>query len=156
MEFKFDFRAEVKKKELAKAALRKAKAAEEAEALRAEKKVMIEKAISLRHMVDYVVSCSHGDLILIIAMLHDYIKILDEFKEDDITYQAYYRGRFQHIADHLAEQIGYDYNAALEKCAKKKEKEDKDDIGGEAFELAYKKAVREQKAKGNKEMQNRE
>ena len=145
--FKFDFTREEKKKRMTKAALRKAKAAEEAVRTKAEKLVMIEKAVSLKHMCDFAVSCSYGDLVLIIAMLHDYIQLLDEFKGEDITYQAYYRERFQHIADHLASQINYDYEAAIEKCKKKQDKEDDDDIGGEALELAYKKAVREKKTK---------
>lgn len=34
----------------------------------AEKQVMIEKAINLRLMCDYVVSCSYGDVVLIICM----------------------------------------------------------------------------------------
>ena len=59
-----------------------------------EKQVMIEKAINLRLMCDYVVSCSYGDIVLIICMLHDYVNMLDEIKADDIGYQAYYRGIF--------------------------------------------------------------
>lgn len=54
-----------------------------------EKQVMIEKAINLRLMCGYVVSCSYLDIVLIICMLHDYIKILDEVKANDIQYQAY-------------------------------------------------------------------
>ena len=80
----------------------------------AEKQVMIEKAINLRLLCDYVVSCSYGDIVLIICMLHDYVKMLDEIKAEDIQYQAYYRGKFMKMADRLAEQIGYDYDAALE------------------------------------------
>lgn len=75
-----------------------------------EKQVMIEKAINLRLMCDYVVSCSYGDVVLIICMLHDYVKMLDESRGDDIQYQAYYRVKFLKMADRLAEQIGYDYD----------------------------------------------
>ena len=55
-----------------------------------EKQVMIEKAINLKLMCDYAVSCSYGDIVLIICMLHDYVKMLDELRADDIQYQAYY------------------------------------------------------------------
>lgn len=58
-----------------------------------EKQVMIEKAINLRLMCDYVVSCSYYDVVLLICMLHDYVNMLDEIKADDIQYQVYYRGR---------------------------------------------------------------
>lgn len=134
---------EQQKKEHAKRALKRAKAAEEAAARKAEKQVMIEKAVNLKLMCDYAVSCSYGDLVLVIAMLHDYIELLDEVKADDITYQAYYRNRFRHIADHLAEQIGYDYEAALEKCKNRQWDDDKSDVGEDAMVLAYKKNVRE-------------
>ena len=84
-----------------------------------EKQVMIEKAINLRLMCDYVVSCSYYDVVLIICMLHDYINMLDEIKADDVFYQAYYRGVFTKMADRLAEQIEYDYEKQLEMCKKK-------------------------------------
>lgn len=105
----------------------------------AEKQVMIEKAINLRLLCDYVVSCSYGDVVLIICMLHDYVKMLDQAKKDDVLYQAYYRGKFIKIADGLAEQIGYDYDATVEKCKKKlQKKESANDIGGDAMVLAVK------------------
>lgn len=105
----------------------------------AEKQVMIEKAINLRLLCDYVVSCSYGDIVLIICMLHDYVKMLDEIKSEDIQYQAYYRGKFIKIANRLADQIDYDYDAAVEKCKKKlQKKESASDIGGDAMDLAIK------------------
>ncbi len=104
-----------------------------------EKQVMIEKAINLRLMCDYAVSCSYGDIVLIICMLHDYIRLLDEVKVEDIQYQAYYRKKFIKIADRLSEQIGYDYDMVLEKCKKKlAKKEQSDDVGQDAIVLAAK------------------
>lgn len=102
-----------------------------------EKLVMIEKAINLRLMCDYVVSCSYNDVVLIICMLHDYVKMLDEVKADDIQYQSYYRSVFMKMADRLAGQIEYDYEKQLEKCQKKMMKKEKDsDIGEDSFVLA--------------------
>lgn len=103
------------------------------------KQVMIEKAINLKLVCDYVVSCSYGDIVLIICMLHDYVKKLDEVKNDDIQWKAYYRGKFVTMADRLAGQIDYDYDAAVEKCRKKQEKEDRySDVGEDAVVLAAK------------------
>ena len=108
-----------------------------------EKQVMIQKAINLRLMCDYVVSCSYGDVVLIICMLHDYVKMLDEVKADDIQYQAYYRGVFMKMADRLAEQIEYDYEKQLEKCKKKMIQKERDsDIGEDSFVLAVKRGVK--------------
>lgn len=101
------------------------------------KQVMIEKAINLKLLCDYVVSCSYGDIVLIICMLHDYVKMLDEVRNDDIQWKAYYRNKFATMADRLAERIGYDYDLAVEKCRKKREKQERNsDIGEDAMVLA--------------------
>ena len=104
------------------------------------KQVMIEKAINLRLFCDYVVSCSYGDIVLIICMLHDYVKMLDEIR-DDIQWKEYYRKKFITMADRLAAQIDYDYDAAVEKCRKKQEKEDRhSDVGEEAMALVVRRS----------------
>lgn len=114
----------------------------------AEKQVMIEKAINLRLMCDYVVSCSYGDIVLIICMLHDYVKMLDKVKQGDIQYQAYYRKKFIGIAARLAEQIDYDYDAALERCQKKLKRKSNSDIGEEAMALTVKRGNGKKKGDG--------
>lgn len=114
------------------------------------KRIMIEKAINLRLMCDYVVSCSYGDIVLIICMLHDYVKRLDEVREEDILYQAYYRDKFIKIADKLAEQIEYDYDRAVEKCRKKQLKEERNsDIGEDGLTQLIKRDLKAAKNKGN-------
>lgn len=103
-----------------------------------EKQVMIEKAINLKLMCDYVVSCSYGDIVLIICMVRDYVKMLDEVRSD-IQWEVYYRDKFIKMADRLSEQIEYDYDAAMEKCRKKLGKiERSSDVGDEAMALAVK------------------
>lgn len=77
-----------------------------------QKQVMIEKAINLKLMCDYVVSCSYLDIVLIICMLRDYVQMVDEIRTDDIQWSAYYRDKFLKMADRLSEQIEYDYDAA--------------------------------------------
>lgn len=104
-----------------------------------QKQVMIEKAINLKLMCDYVVSCSYLDIVLIICMLRDYVQMVDEIREDDIQWSAYYRDKFLKMADRLSEQIEYDYDAAKEKCLVKHQKEvDAGDIGEDAMTLAVK------------------
>ena len=113
-----------------------------------EKQVMIEHAVNLRLMCDYVVSCSHQDVVLIICMLHDYVKMLDECRED-VVYRVYYRKKFMEMADRLAEQIEYDYDEAVEKCMKKMQRQEVDsDVGGDAMALAMKYGA---KGKGGRE-----
>lgn len=113
-----------------------------------EKQVMIEKAINLRLNCDYVVSCSYGDIVLIICMLRDYVKMLDETR-NTIQWEAYYREKFVKMADRLSEQIGYDYDSVTEKCRKKLEKKERErDIGGEALALAMKYGKGKKKSKG--------
>ncbi len=85
---------------------------------KSEKQVMIEKAVNLRQMCDYVVSCSYGDIVLIICMLHDYIRMLDETRADDLWYQSYYRKKFVGLSNRLAEQVGYDYDKAVENAGR--------------------------------------
>lgn len=117
------------------------------------KQIMIEKATNLKLFCDYAVSCSYGDIVLIICMLHDYVKTLDEIR-DDIQWKAYYRNKFVAMADRLAGQIEYDYDAAVEKCRKKQEKEKRDsDIGEETMALMVKRGgtkKKEPEKKANK------
>lgn len=78
---------------------------------------------------------SYGDLILIVSMLRDYVRGLDNIKQDDIQWQVYYRKKFLTIADEISEKLRYDYDETLEKCLKKR---GKNDIGEEALILALK------------------
>ena len=135
--------------------LRLLHAAEQQVSRESEKQVMIEHAVNLRLMCDYVVSCSYGDVVLIICMLHDYIKTLDEVRGDDIQYQAYYRKKFAEMAARLAEQIEYDYDAALEKCRKKQEKDNRDqDIGDDGLTHLIKRGIRAAEKRGEGRGQN--
>ena len=104
-----------------------------------QKRVMIEKAINLKLMCDYVVSCSYLDIVLMICMLRDYVRMVDEIRRDDIQWSAYYRDKFTRMADRLSEQIEYNYDAAKERCLAKRQKEETArDIGEDAMTLAVK------------------
>ncbi len=111
--------------------------------------VMIEGAINLKEMCDHVVTCSRGDIVLIVGMLHDYVKMLDEMR-NTIQWEAYYRGKFVNLADRLSKQIHYDYDAAVKKCQKNQEREVKEsDIGSDGVSLiAGRKGRKKKEEKG--------
>lgn len=105
--------------------------------------VPIEGAINTKDYSHYKVSLAYGDLTLIVAMIRDYIKVLDKRVESETTgffhfeYEAYYRPKFMKIADHISEQINYDYDKQIERCKKALEKKKSNsDVGEDAITLA--------------------
>ena len=102
------------------------------------------------------VKITYGDLVLIIAVLRDYVKGFDILKEigqlpiNEIQYDCYYRKKFLDIADKVSQDIDYDYDAKLKKCLKRALKEDNSDIGGEALSLAFKRDRQKAEADQNK------
>ena len=100
----------------------------------ADKQVKVEHCINIKELCDYKVSCCYGDMIFIICILKDYLKLIAD-KEGHIW--DYYRDRFAKLADKLSAQIGYDYEKQMEKCKKKMDAiEKQDDIGEDAMTLA--------------------
>lgn len=109
----------------------------------------------------FEVSLATGDLVLIVSMIEDYVRSLDEIKgDDDVMWTAYYRRKFKEISERIQQGIEYDYEKAREKCLKKQEKEDNSDIGGDAFALAVKaqlrEAARKEKERAEKEAAEKE
>lgn len=92
----------------------------------------------------------YGDIRKIIDTLMDYARLL-EMACDQWDLQGYHRAVYELRAEDLRkisrkyqEGIRYDYEAALEKCRKKRERKQRDDdVGGEAMALGYRKAQRE-------------
>ncbi len=106
----------------------------------ADKEVEIEHCINIKKMFDYKVSCSYRDIVFIICILKDYLKLIEE--KEGIMWE-YYKDKFSKLADKLSTQIEYDYEKQLEKCKKKMgTKTSDDDIGGEAMALAIKREKR--------------
>lgn len=106
----------------------------------ADKQVKVEHCINIKELCDYKVSCSYGDMVFIICILKDYLKLIAE-KEGHIW--DYYRSRFSKLADKLSAQIGYDYEKQMEKCLKNLDvKERRDDVGEDAMALAVNKGRR--------------
>lgn len=95
----------------------------------AEKQVWIEKCINIKTLSDFTVSCSYGDMVLIICVLKDYLKLIAN--KEGPTWD-YYRDKFSKMAYRLSGQIGYNYEKAYERCQKKMNgKNSNDDIGEE-------------------------
>lgn len=102
----------------------------------AEKQVWIEKCINIKTLSDFTVSCSYGDMVLIICVLKDYLKLIAN--KEGPTWD-YYRDKFSKMAYRLSGQIGYNYEKAYERCQKKMNgKNSNDDIGEDAMALAVK------------------
>ena len=79
---------------------------------------------------------SYYSIVFVICMLRD-----------DLTWQdkaPCSREKMRALADFLSGQIGYDYDAAQEKCRKKADKENKDDVGEEAMALMIKRSSRKE------------
>lgn len=102
---------------------------------KADKQVKVEHCINIKELCDYKVSCSYGDMVFVICILKDYLKLIAD-KEGHIW--DYYRERFAKLADKLSVQIGYDYEKQLEKCRKKLDAKEtrQDDVGEDAMALA--------------------
>lgn len=92
---------------------------------------------------DREIKTCYGDIYKIINALMDYARLLD-LVCDEWHLQGYHRAYYEYHAEKLRaiakkyqEAIGYDYDAAVEKCKNKKKRGPKDDsIGGDALELA--------------------
>lgn len=103
-----------------------------------------------------IISCE-GDLIVICNVLVDYADMLDEFLQADrerlglcgaLQYE-HMRDRCRKITAGLQEKIGYDRDAAIEKCRKRADRKPKADagIGEDALVLsARRRAGAQQKA----------
>ena len=95
------------------------------------------------------ISTCYGDICKIVNALRDYARML-RMVCDEWDLQGYHRAVYELHADKLEEiskkfqaGIGYDYDKAVEKCRKKREKQERDgDVGGEAMAMAFLKAQR--------------
>ena len=96
----------------------------------------------------------YGDICKTVNALRDYSRML-RMACEEWDLQGYHRAVYELHADKLEEiskkyqaGIGYDYDKAMEKCRKKREKGQRtDDVGGEAMAMAYLKAQRTAAAK---------
>lgn len=93
----------------------------------------------------------YGDIRKIVDALMDYSRMLEMVCDQwdlhgfhRVTYE-YHAEKLRAIAKKYQAGIHYDYDAAVEKCRKKQAKKQRDDDpGGDALDLAFHKAQREQ------------
>lgn len=97
----------------------------------------------------------YGDICKVVNALRDYARLL-RMVCDEWNLQGFHRASYEHHADDLEKiskkyqaGIRYDYDAAVEKCRRKTEKNRRDeDIGEDALLLAIQKGQRGAEKKG--------
>ena len=89
----------------------------------------------------------YGDIVKIVNALRDYARILEmgcvQWHLEGFHLASYqcHADKLRHIADKFQDGIGYDYDAALERCKKRREHPKRDEgIGEEAMMLAVRSA----------------
>lgn len=87
--------------------------------------------------LEHTVESNTRDMCLIVDMLHDYVRRLEQTDSKDPR-KDYYIERFKSMAKSFSEQLDYDYEDRLEKCLKKSaagqsDESDQSDVGGDAF-----------------------
>lgn len=98
------------------------------------------------------VRLSYGDVAFLICMLHDYLPAFQNSCDPQISSWSLI---IQEVMEMLSQQIGYDYEAVLEHCLKKRKRIDpENDIGGDGLSQAYFKAKREQAYKEKQKEKN--
>lgn len=103
---------------------------------------------------DHVFKTCYGDICKTVNALRDYSRML-AMVCDTWDLQGFHRAMYEFhaeklrkIADKFQAGIGYDYDAALERCRKKKEKQQRyDDVGGEAMAMGFLRARQTAEAK---------
>lgn len=96
---------------------------------------------------DHEIRTCYGDICKTVNALRDYSKMLtmvcdtwDLHGFHRATYE-FYAGKLREIADKFQAGIGYDYDAAVEQCEKRKKKKHREEyVGGEAMAMGLLKA----------------
>lgn len=118
----------------------------EIDALEAELEIFFEDIGGPCH-----IKTCYGDICKIVNALRDYARML-RMTCDEWNLQGFHRATYEHHADVLEKiskkyqaGIGYDYDAAVEKCRRKAERKhqrQEDDVGEDAMVLAVRKGRR--------------
>lgn len=106
---------------------------------------------------DHEIRTCYGDICKTVNALRDYSKMLTMvcntwdlhgFHRATYEFQA---GKLREIADKFQAGIGYDYDAAVEQCEKRKKKNHRDEeVGGEAMAMGLLKTQQIAEAKARK------
>lgn len=106
---------------------------------------------------DHEIRTCYGDICKTVNALRDYSKMLtmvcdtcDLHGFHRATYE-FYAGKLREIADKFQAGIGYDYDAAMKQCEKRKgKKRREEDTGGEAMAMGLLKARQAAEAQARK------
>ena len=106
---------------------------------------------------DHEIRTCYGDICKTVNALRDYSKMLTMVCDTwnlhgfhRATYE-FYAGKLREIADKFQAGIGYDYDAAVEQCEKRKgKKRREEDTGGEAMAMGLLKARQAAEAQARK------
>ena len=106
---------------------------------------------------DHEIKTCYGDICKTVNALRDYSKMLTMVCDTwnlhgfhRATYE-FYAGKLREIADKFQAGIGYDYDAAMEQCEKRKgKKRREEDTGGEAMAMGLLKARQAAEAQARK------
>ncbi len=106
---------------------------------------------------DREIKICYGDIRKIVDALRDYSRLLTMLC-DTWDLQGFHRVKYEfeakklrEVADKFQAGIGYDYDAALERCRKKPGKKQRnEDVGGEALAMGFLKAQQAAEAKARK------
>lgn len=106
---------------------------------------------------DREIKTCHGDIRKIVDALRDYSMLLKmvcktwNLQGFHRVKHEFYADKLREIADKFQTGIGYDYDAALERCRKKQGKKPRnEDVGGEALAMGFLKAQQAAEAKDRK------
>lgn len=108
----------------------------------------------------YEIKTCYGDIYRIVNALMDYSRML-EMVCDQWNLHGFHRATYEYHAEKLRAiarkyqaGIHYNYDAAVEKCRKRQPKQQRDDDpGGDALDMAFRKAQRESAKTESKESQ---
>lgn len=111
---------------------------------------------------DHVIQTCYGDICKIVNALRDYSRML-EMACDEWGLDGWHRATYEYHAEKLREiagkfqaGIGYDYDAAVEKCKKRAARKTRgDEPGGEALAMGFLKGKREAEARDKKAAEGR-
>lgn len=106
---------------------------------------------------DREIKTCYGDVCKIVDALRDYSSLLKMVCKT-WNLQGFHRAKYEfyadklrEIADKLQDGIGYDYDAALDRCRKKQGKKQRDEnVGGEALAMGFLKSRQAAEAKDRK------
>lgn len=106
---------------------------------------------------DHEIKTCYGDICKIVNALRDYSRLL-EMVCNEWNLSGFHRATYEFhaetlrgIAGKFQEGIGYDYDAAVAKCQKKRGKKQRDeDVGGEALAMGYLKGKQMAEVKARK------